>query len=163
MANLAGLLGGLCSGALVVALVNDLFNEHRGIAYGIAAKYRIPGMGRDDVNQEALSALWTCIETYDPAKGSFAAFARTCIERQLIDLLRSATRREKRLIEFGRSLAVPLDASDAKERLDEIVAGVESLTEVERRALAAHLNGVPATASKAHNSALTRARAKLAA
>lgn len=53
--------------------------------------YRIPGMNSEDVYQECLLALTTkAIPDYKAEKGSFLAFAKLCIRRHIITVLKAA-------------------------------------------------------------------------
>ena len=141
-----------------------LWTKHRPIALGIAREYRIPGMDPDDIRQEALVALWEACRSYDKEKGPFPPFARLVVKRRLTDQYRRAERRiERRLIEFGGQLAIPVDPDVARERLGEVLEAAETLTPRERRAVADHLNGHRSRVSKAHDQALYRARRKLKA
>ena len=81
------------------------WTANRKIALAIAPEYRIPGLGTDDVRQEALLALWEACGDYDKAKGPFPAFARLVIHRHLRDLLQAATRL-KRTAEFDHEAEV---------------------------------------------------------
>jgi RNA polymerase sporulation-specific sigma factor len=53
--------------------------------------FKIPGSNSDDVYQEGCIALATkAIPDYDGAKGSFLTFAKLCIRRHIITILKSA-------------------------------------------------------------------------
>lgn len=138
------------------------WTKHRGIALGIAAEYRVPGLDADDVRQEALVALWEATGIYDAARGPFPALARTIIHRHLRDLLQAATRL-KRTATFDHEADPPDMRDRIAARLELLDLARAGLTDAERAAVADHLNGVPATQSKSHDNALQRARRKLAA
>lgn len=140
-----------------------MWTKHRPIALAIAREYHVPYMDADDLRQEALIALWHATGGYDPEKGPFGPFARLVISRRMIDLLKSAKASERRLIEFGQQLAIPIDPAEAQSRLGEVMDALPTLTDRERQALTEHLNGMPACSTKAHDNALTRARKKLRA
>jgi RNA polymerase sigma factor (sigma-70 family) len=118
-----------------------LFTKHRGLAIGIAADYRVPGMEPDDVRQEALIGLWVASGQHDPAVGPFGAFARTVVTRRCVDLLREAGRKKRQVLTAAsRDEALELvpgaDVMDlilARERLREAVSAPEDFTETARR------------------------------
>jgi RNA polymerase sigma factor (sigma-70 family) len=68
--------------------------QHRPLAMKVASAYYLPGHERQDVEQEAMIALWVAITTYDPDKMTFRAWARFVINRHLITCVKTA-RREK--------------------------------------------------------------------
>lgn len=138
-----------------------MFTALRPAALGIAAEWSVPGMDPDDVRQEALLALWLATEKYDPERGPWPPFARLAVKAQMVTLLRASTR-QKRTAVFERDVDV---AAPVREDggLGDVLAVMHVLSDRERAALAAHLNGTPARSSKAHETALYRARAKLRA
>lgn len=155
-----------CSRPAPVALVRTprtpaLWTKHRKLAYGIASEFRIPGLGAEDVDQEALVSLWIACGSYDKTKGRFPTFAAIVIRRDLTDLLVRA-KRQKRTAETVADVEIPArDEAPGREQLSLIRDALPRLTAKERAALAAHLQGHPTKASKSHDSALDRARAKL--
>lgn len=156
-----------------------LWTQHRRLALGIAHEYRLPGADRDDVQQEALIALWVATGLWDSEKGAFPAFARLVVRRRLSTLLRAALAAKHEPL--TRSLRYTRDAdgveeavidtlSDghdtetvvvARETLERVVAAVAALSEKQRSAIALLLNGEPVTADKSVDNALWRARGKL--
>lgn len=138
-----------------------LWTKHRPVAHGIARDYRVPGLDADDVAQEALVALWEATGAFDPRRGPFPPFARLVVNRHLRDLLQAATR-EKRAVPAGR---VDAELAPAPEQLSlaPLLEAHRALSDRERAAVRAHLNGLPTRSSKAHENALMRARRKLRA
>lgn len=136
-----------------------LFTKHEGIAIRVASEYRIPGLGPDDVRQEARVALWEATGDHDPTRGAFPSFARLVITRRLIDLLRAATLRVLPLDDVEPEDRTARERLEHRARLARIVELLPQLSETERQAVCDHLNG--AKTSKAHDSALYRARRKL--
>jgi RNA polymerase sigma factor (sigma-70 family) len=140
-----------------------LWTKHRPIALAIARDYRIPGLDPDDTRQEALVALWEATGIHDPERGPFPPLARTVIHRHLRDLLQAATRQKRTALIDHDAEPVARDDSAGREQLSLLVDALPTLTELERAAVRAHLNGVPTSSSKRHDNALNRARAKLRA
>lgn len=140
----------------------------------------------EDLAQEARIGLLAAVREWQPERGPFAAFADRCVTNQALLALEAAGRHKHQVL----SLAVSLDGtgvqalsvtSDARtdpelrllvrEQLKSLIQTIPALTERERAALAAALNGhgyAPAQAehgraSKAASQAAYRARRKLAA
>lgn len=142
--------------------VPALWTKHRPIAYAIARDYFIPGADRDDVRQEALIGLWIAARAYKKEKGPFPAFARVVVQRHLKDRVKAANRPKARLLTDADRTAEIADrtADETDTQLSLLVDALPTLSELERRALAASLNGQPIT-SKQQDNALQRARTKL--
>lgn len=139
-----------------------LWTKHRPLALAIARDYRIPGLDPDDTRQEALVGLWEATGAWDQERAPFPAFARVVIHRHLRDLLQAATRL-KRTATLDPD-AEPVDQRDrvaARLELVELMRAHRGLTDNEREAVAAHLNGAAVCSSKRHENALYAARAKL--
>lgn len=135
-----------------------LYQRHHKLAAQFARDFWVPGMEREDVRQEARLALWEACRSHDPTKGKFPPFARVVIRNHLTDLLRVTSKRG------NAPVPVPLTdvaAPEAQLSLLAVVDALPSLTAAERRAVTDSLNGVPARSSKAHETALYRARRKL--
>jgi RNA polymerase sporulation-specific sigma factor len=67
--------------------------------------YRIPGNNSDDVYQEGLLALSTkAIPDYKEEKGAFLSFAKLCIRRHIITVLKSANNNKNRTLNGSVSL-----------------------------------------------------------
>ena len=100
--------------------------------------YRIPGNNSDDVYQEGLLALSTkAIPDYQEEKGAFLSFAKLCIRRHIITVLKSANNNKNRALNGSISLDAPapdeeggsVPISDLREKDQEGV--VEYLSRVE--------------------------------
>lgn len=139
------------------------WTKHRPIALAIARDFRVPGLDPDDVRQEALVALWMACREYDRDRGPFPPFARLVVRRRMADLLEHAAR-QKRTARVAYEVDPPApDQSEGREQLRLVVGALDTLTDRERAAVRDHLNGRAATSSKAHETALWRARRKLKA
>lgn len=68
-----------------------LWTSHRPLARRIARSFNWPGAEPEDVEQEALIALWEAASTYDPGQGTaFKTFASIVVNNHLADTLRHA-------------------------------------------------------------------------
>ena len=71
-------------------------------------KFRIAGNNSDDVYQEGLYALSTkAIPDYREEKGAFLSFAKLCIRRHIITVLKSANNNKNRALNGSVSLDSP--------------------------------------------------------
>lgn len=139
----------------------SLWTNHRKLALVIANRYYLPGQERQDVEQEALIGLWIAARGYQPERGPFKPWASTVIHRRLKTLVAQANCGKNRILTFAdRDYEPPAIDMRAGERLGLIVAALDTLSELERRALANSLNGLP-IGSKSADNALQRARTKL--
>jgi RNA polymerase sigma factor (sigma-70 family) len=145
-----------------------LWLKHRSLARNMARDWFLPGSDRNDVEQEALIALWVAARTHDPEQASFTAWARVVIDRHLTGCLRTATRGKRQILtESARDPSLDLQgAGDVlrtvilRERLELMGRCVESFSEAERDALRRILDGTPLV-DKADDNARYRARLKL--
>lgn len=170
-----------------------LFNEYKPLAATVVRDYFLPGAERADLHVIALAALAKACGDYDPAKSSFAGFARMAITRGVISAIKSATRKrrdprkvtvasQKRLSEgvstatWFEKVVEAASANEASEELcDEwrakITQGLQTLTELERNSLVLHAQGYTyeqiggriGCPPKKVDNALQRARRKLRA
>lgn len=137
------------------------WTKYRPLALKISASYFIPGQEAEDVRQEALVALWVAASEYDKERGTFPPFARVVIHRRLQEVVRQAnTGKHLALTEAARDFDVPAPDVHIDGRLGRMLDALPALSDLERRALAASLNGQP-IGSKQHDNALQRARTKL--
>jgi RNA polymerase sporulation-specific sigma factor len=166
--------------------VPALYTKHRPQARKIAHTFWIPGIERQDVEQEADIGLWIAARKWDPEGGaSFKSFAELVIRRRLSTLL-SASLREGRdpkneapryLVNGdGEEVAIvdtlpggldPYEVNVTRELFERLCAAARSLTPLERTALERVANGDSYTAGgkkdKQMDNAITRMRAKLRA
>jgi RNA polymerase sporulation-specific sigma factor len=161
----------------------SLYAQHRNLAEAISREWRIPGLDRDDLSQEAQIGLWVAARSWRRERNaSFKNFARLVIKRRLATILKAALREKHRplnealrvwttedgevaiidVIEGGED---PLDVVITRERLQRITAAAATLTATEREALAHHLNGgafyEDGVKNKRIDNGVIRARAKL--
>ena len=65
--------------------VDELVTQNERLAHWMAHRFsaRHPYLEADDIDQEAMLALFKAASTYDSAKGQFAGYASRCISNQL--------------------------------------------------------------------------------
>ena len=88
----------------ILSIVSDneqatetLFNKYKPLIVGIAKKIyttnQVTGFDLNDLIQEGMIAFSTAINTFDEKKDTtFFTYAKTCIERRLYSLIKSASR-----------------------------------------------------------------------
>lgn len=159
---------------------NALIQDHRRIAYAIAREFHLPGSDRDDVDQEALIALWLAAAAHNPARGPFAPFARLVIRRRLTTALKLANREKHKPLTLavrhtlndegepsgiadllGSDVTDPHRIAVGRETLAAVCAAHATLTDLEREALRRSLNGIPYSHDKQLDNAQHRAVSKL--
>lgn len=153
----------------------------RAIARG--KHWRIPGLEREDLEQEALLGLLLAARSYRAElEIPFPRFAQLVIDRRLATAAREAFREKQRplnesLREVHNELGEPIASVellparrtteqllDAREQLRDLLDGLEQLSELERRAAIGRLHGYEYAelgVPKQVDNALQRAREKL--
>lgn len=134
------------------------WTRHRPIAHAIARDYFIRGASREDVEQEALIALWEACRCYDRSKGTFPPFARIVIHRRLRDAVKIANRHYHKPTDHADEEQAP-DEIEARHKVDAVVAAFAGLTDRERACVIASVNGDRLTRSD--HASLYVARKKL--
>lgn len=164
-----------------------LWTRHRTLARAIARDWSIPGWERQDVEQEAMVALWEAARAWRPDGGaSFPAFARQVISRRLTDALRAEQRWKRRPLNESlrvvenvddgslESIVETLphwhqvaDVAEDRESLRAVVRIIrDGLTDFERHCVVGIATGVPYVElgpKKRVDNAASRARRKLKA
>ncbi len=87
--------------------MTELFAANQDLVPKIAAAYYFPGSERQDVEQEAMIALWAAATSYDPGQPStFRSWARFVINRHLITCLKVSKReKHKNLNDSAREIS----------------------------------------------------------
>ena len=75
----------------------------------LCGRYHHPSMDYNDIQQEALIALYQAIKDYRPERGNFYSFVRLVVERRLNSTLRSASRLKHEILTNSLSLDKPLN------------------------------------------------------
>jgi len=153
--------------------VPALWTKHRRIASAIAATYFIPGADRQDVEQEALIALWEACRSYDPDRGPFQPYAATVIRRRLVDAVKSATRHKALVLTTSaRDRDLPhlhqvTDRCETNEEIRQVLEAITRLTAWERHCVIGTASGLTYAEiggpAKRVDNTLHRARRKLRA
>ncbi len=170
--------------------LRTLLGRYRPVVRARCRGYYLRGAERDDVIQEGMIGLYKAVRLFDPSRTpSFAAFARLCIDRQVINAVRAAARHKHSTLTWAVPLDVPTDDVDQQlgDRLvapgadpaDHVVSRddlralrsfcAENLSALEREVLALHSQGEGHAAiaaavgrhRKAVDNALQRTRRKL--
>lgn len=165
--------------------------EQRGMLVNIASEYYAPGLGREDLLQEASIGLWKACRDYRPEAGvPFKAFAVICVRRQIITAVKTATRAKHGPLNFAMDLDSPANAgrdsgdallreviagpgsaadevAERRQAVRDLQAAMARLSPLERDAVLHVANGGSYSAAgdkvKSLDNALQRARRKLAA
>jgi RNA polymerase sporulation-specific sigma factor len=99
----------------------DALRQYGWLCDIAVSRYFAPGLTHDDILQEAHIGLWAACRDFNPDHGSpFGAFARTCINRQVITALKAATRGKHRPLNESCDLHQPPTESvlSLAERID---------------------------------------------
>lgn len=85
-----------------------LLQKYKGLVLSRARLYFMLGADRDDVVQEGMIGLFDAINSFDPGRGQFSAFAQLCIDRHIMSAVRSAGRLKNVPLNESISLSAPL-------------------------------------------------------
>ncbi len=132
---------------VVAALADDptgalatLYDRHAGLVYGLALKVLASPAEAEDLTQEVFVTL-AHASTYDPTRGSLAAYLITVTRSRAIDRLRARTRSGRLLEQWGDDLGrtttvvSPFDALADRERSARVRAALATLPDVQRQVL----------------------------
>lgn len=82
-----------------------LINKYKGMARNKSNIYFIAGADKEDVVQEGMIGIFKAIRDYDVNAGtSFATFADLCIRRQIINAIKSASRKKNKALNESLSI-----------------------------------------------------------
>ena len=85
--------------------METLLLRYKGFILEKSQKYYISGLEKEDVIQEGMIGLFKAVQNFDGEKGaSFKTFAGLCVERRLIDTLRSSLRDKNKMLNDSLSL-----------------------------------------------------------
>lgn len=151
-----------------------------GFAWAISRDFGHSSLEPQDWHQEAMIALWQATSSYDPSRGvPFSSFAGMLIRRRLSTILRLANSQKRHAqndalrgdhTDDNGTLATiielvpaadsdPVDILTRRDEVRQVVAEINQLSPLERRAIVELLNGVPQ--NKQTDNAVYRARNKL--
>ena len=109
----------------------------------------------DDLVQEGLMGLAAAIDSFDPARGSFAAYARRCINNSILSAVRTASRLKQRPL--SQSLSLSDDTLES--RIPALPSAEEEV--LSQEALSALQAGMYAAGSRAHQAGIAAALSPL--
>ncbi len=99
-----------------------LMARYSYMAASAAAGYFLVGADREDLVQEGLIGLFKAIRNFSPATGTpFRAFARMCVQRQIITAVKTATRQKHIPLNGYVSLSKPLQRGESGRTLIEVL------------------------------------------
>lgn len=161
-----------------------LISRYIGLIRSKAQNYTIQGYEKDDIVQEGLIGLLNAIEKYDAGlEYSFNTYASTCIDNRIRKAVQYANTDKSKSLNHSMSIdefdegadwndssATPEEIIIAREKLDAVKAGVDTLlSDLERDVLFLYLDGDDykqisqkiGISAKAVDNALQRVRRKL--
>ena len=71
---------------------NHIMARYRNYVYSKAKAFYIKGGEREDLVQEGMIGLYKAVRDYDSSYPSFAAFAKVCVQRQILTAVKNSTR-----------------------------------------------------------------------
>ena len=87
---------------------DQILQKYKALVLARARLYFMLGADRDDVVQEGMIGLFDAVNSFDPARGTFSAFAQLCIDRRIMSAVRSAGRLKNVPLNEYVSLSSPL-------------------------------------------------------
>lgn len=95
---------------------NDLLERYRYFVKSKARQYFLIGGEQEDLVQEGMIGLYEAIMNYD-GKSSFRTFASLCVDRRIIDAVKSSTRLKHRALNTSVSFEeTTIETEDDPER-----------------------------------------------
>ena len=160
--------------------MNEICTEYKGLVKSIASKFYLAGGDNEDLLQEGMIGLFKAVGNYDPNKGAFPAFVKTCVLRQIIGVVKKANTNKNRMLtnyvelsqiydlaQIGGSPLDMLIEKEGREKIHQIIQ--EKLSPLEREAFLLFILGYDYDAIcieleksyKSVDGAIQRARKKL--
>ena len=124
-----------------------LLNKYKNFVRSKARSYFLVGADHEDIVQEGMIGLFKAFRDFRPDKlASFHAFAEICVTRQIITAIKTATRQKHIPLNSYVSLNKPIYEEESDRTLMDVItegrsADPEALSPLERRVLAAYLDG----------------------
>jgi RNA polymerase sporulation-specific sigma factor len=105
-----------------------LLYKYRNLVKTKVKSYFLIGAEKDDLLQVGMIGLWQAIIDFRADKAiSFPAFAKVCIQRQIITAIKTATRQKQQPLNTSLSLECPSDDPSADWNLSEILTSENAL------------------------------------
>lgn len=120
----------------IVGIINDgdsialeyLINKYRNLVKSKAKTYYLIGGDKEDIIQEGMIGLYKAIRDYDVERlSSFTYFADTCITRQIITAIKTATRQKHIPLNSYISLNKPIYEGQSDRTLMDTVCSIENV------------------------------------
>lgn len=90
-------------------------NALRGANQGHARGVYIENMDAEEIEQELLSVLWKCVQSYDPDSGAtFNTFAQRAFQNQIVSLARKSSAKVRK----PTGQVVSLDVEEVRAAID---------------------------------------------
>lgn len=160
--------------------MNDICTEYKGLVKSIASKFYLVGGDNEDLLQEGMIGLFKAVNNYDPNKGAFPSFVKTCVLRQIIGVVKKANDNKNRglynyvelsqIYDIAQIGGSPLDVLIEKEGREKIYQTISTkLSSLEKEAFLLFILGydydeIATELGKSYKSidgAIQRARKKL--
>lgn len=110
-----------------ISALEYLINKYRNLVKSKANTYFLIGGDRDDIIQEGMIGLYKAIRDYDVRRlSSFIYFADTCITRQIITAIKTATRQKHMPLNSYISLNKPIYEGQSDRTLMDTVCSIEN-------------------------------------
>lgn len=104
-----------------------LINKYKNLVKSKAKTYFLIGGDKEDIIQEGMIGLYKAIRDYDVKRlSSFTYFADTCITRQIITAIKTATRQKHMPLNSYISLNKPIYEGQSDRTLLDTVSGLEN-------------------------------------
>ncbi|MEA4922992.1 MAG: RNA polymerase sporulation sigma factor SigH [Eubacteriaceae bacterium] len=98
-----------------------LIRQYRDMIRGKTHRFFIMGADAEDVTQEAMIGLFKAIKSYAPGNdASFRTYAELCINRQIMDAIKAASRKKHSPLNTSVSLNKPME-EESNQTLEEII------------------------------------------
>lgn len=85
--------------------MEDVILRYRSLVGSVASGYYGVGFDADDIIQEGMIGLYNAVLDYKSDKASFLAFARVCISRRIVSLLKASSRKKNQPLNTSISLS----------------------------------------------------------
>ncbi len=110
------------------AALEYLINKYVNLVKAKAKTYYLIGGDKEDIIQEGMIGLYKAIRDYDPDRmSSFTYFADTCITRQIITAIKTATRQKHIPLNSYISLNKPIYEGQSQRTLMDTVCSLENV------------------------------------
>lgn len=131
--------------------MEELCEQKKALVNGIARRYFLTDGSIDDLVQEGMIGLYKAILSYDETRNDcFDAYASMCVQRQILDAIRTSNRSKNKALTEGICLDAVAEAAGGpmpeeeffrNQQMDLYLQAKETLSAEERLVLDAYLKG----------------------